>query len=639
MKRQIIAIAAISLIGLIGAAIPRAQLTNARYRSPIDACYSPAGDLIAVADHTAGAVAFVDPARGVVVRRAAVSSPWSVIWSGKRTFATEFMTGNVAEIDPATGTVVRRIRVGAYPRALAAADGGKTLLVANSGSRDISIVRLADGKERGRLTCTGVPSGIAVSPDGGTAVVAYLNPTSDATNEKNSARVALFNLAGGTRTAEIALPSGSAGLRDVAVTSDGRWALVPHALGRYNLPTTQLDRGWVNTNALSILDLKAQKLYATVLLDQTQEGAADPWGVQPSKDGTRVWITLAGAQQLASLDFKGMMKLIAGGLPDDSPLNQQSPEWAATMRNVWQEIKADPSKRSELVNDLAALYIADLIQRVPVPGNGPRGLTISPDGQTLAIAQYFTGDLALTDRNGKVKKIVSLGPSPKPDAVRDGERMFHDGRLCFQHWLSCATCHPDGRADGLNWDLLNDGMGNPKNTRSLLLAHKRGPMMSHGVRASVTVATRAGFRFILFREPKPSEVETTEAYIRSMTPLPSPHRLRNADGSFGGLSPRAVAGKAIFESPKTKCAKCHNGPVFTDKRLHDVDTRGPYDSDGRFITPTLVEVWRTAPYLHDGRAVTMREVFTKFNRTNRHGDTSHLTPKQIDDLSEYVLSL
>ena len=58
-----------------------------------------------------------------------------------------------------------------------------------------------------------------------------------------------------------------------------------------------------------------------------------------------------------------------------------------------------------------------------------------------------------------------------------------------------------------------------------------------------------------------------------------------------------------------------------------------------FDTPTLVEIWRTAPYLHDGSAATLREVLTVKNSNDQHGKTSQLTQQQIDDLAEYLLSL
>jgi cytochrome c peroxidase len=75
-------------------------------------------------------------------------------------------------------------------------------------------------------------------------------------------------------------------------------------------------------------------------------------------------------------------------------------------------------------------------------------------------------------------------------------------------------------------------------------------------------------------------------------------------------------------------------------KLHDVGTVGKFDqATDRFDTPSLIEVWRSGPYLHDGRAVTIRDIFTTFQREDKHGNTSHLMPKQIDDLVEYVLSL
>ena len=62
------------------------------------------------------------------------------------------------------------------------------------------------------------------------------------------------------------------------------------------------------------------------------------------------------------------------------------------------------------------------------------------------------------------------------------------------------------------------------------------------------------------------------------------------------------------------------------------------EKDRAFDTPTLIEVWRTVPYLYDGRAVTMKEVLTKYNAGDKHGTTSSLTEEQINDLAEFVLS-
>ena len=58
-----------------------------------------------------------------------------------------------------------------------------------------------------------------------------------------------------------------------------------------------------------------------------------------------------------------------------------------------------------------------------------------------------------------------------------------------------------------------------------------------------------------------------------------------------------------------------------------------------YVTPTLIEVWRTAPYLHDGRYTTIKEVVTKGNHADMRGRTSHLKEQEIDDLVAFVKSL
>ena len=99
----------------------------------------------------------------------------------------------------------------------------------------------------------------------------------------------------------------------------------------------------------------------------------------------------------------------------------------------------------------------------------------------------------------------------------------------------------------------------------------------------------------------------------------------------------------------TRCAECHPPPLFTDQKQHNVGTAARFrgllwkeagDQAGdRFDTPALIELWRTAPYLHDGSAATLRDVLTIRNAGDAHGRTSHLTPAQLDELAEYLRSL
>ena len=186
--------------------------------------------------------------------------------------------------------------------------------------------------------------------------------------------------------------------------------------------------------------------------------------------------------------------------------------------------------------------------------------------------------------------------------------------------------------DGGNWDLLNDGIGNPKNTKSMLLSHQTPPAMSLGVRETAEHAVRSGLRNILFAVRPESEARAIDAYLKSMRPYPSPHLLN------GGLSPAAQRGQILFTS--VGCAQCHPAPLYTDKKRHAVGTANAHDRPGAlFDTPTLVEAWRTAPYLHDGSAATIRDVLATKNPQDQHGRTSQLTPEQLADLVAYVLSL
>jgi cytochrome c peroxidase len=181
--------------------------------------------------------------------------------------------------------------------------------------------------------------------------------------------------------------------------------------------------------------------------------------------------------------------------------------------------------------------------------------------------------------------------------------------------------------------LLNDGIGNPKNTKSLLTAVQTPPSMSLGGRSNVTEAIRAGFRHILFTAQPQQNIQAVKSYLQSVRAVPSPYLVH------GRLSSAAKRGQRVFM--EAGCALCHPRGLFTDQRLHDVGTAAlPTDrASDKFDTPTLLEVWRTAPFLHDGSAATIREVLTSRNRNDQHGRTSGLSKAQIEDLCSYVLSL
>ena len=596
--------------------------------SPVDVAHSLDGRFLAVADRTAHAVAIYDARTNDPLHRVALrGKPGSVAWSrnGPVVYASEYESASVAAIDAAAGKVLRRYRVGPYPMGIAVAPNRGLVLAANTGSHDVSVIDLKSGEERARVACVREPFSIAVSPDETVAVVSNLLPAGSALRPQTTAVLSVLDLREMKDVADVKLPANSTAVRETAISPDGRWAYAVHTIGRTTLPATQLDRGWVNTNALSIIDLATLQLHATVLLDTLSEGAADPWGIELSADGNVAWVSVAGTHQLARIDLAALHRGLAGELTGTSP------------SGIWARIKQDPRRRADLVNDLTAMHGAGLISRHATCGKGPRGMSLSPDGRRLAVSNYFAGQVSVFD-TGSMTPVASieLGPRGEADPVRRGEAIFHDATYTFQHWLSCGTCHPnEARVDGLNWDLPNDGLGNPKNNKSLLYAHRTPPAMWLGVRDTMEVASAAGFKFAAFQPPA-EDLAALQAYLRSLGPLPSPRLLPG-----GELSDAARRGKVIFESEKAHCALCHSGELFTNLRRFNVGTQGPLDPEEHvaFDTPTLIELWRTAPYLHDGRAADLRELFTKFNEDDAHGRTSHLSGSELDELVEYLLSL
>ena len=156
--------------------------------------------------------------------------------------------------------------------------------------------------------------------------------------------------------------------------------------------------------------------------------------------------------------------------------------------------------------------------------------------------------------------------------------------------------------------------------------------MSLGVRTNAAAAVRAGLRNILFSPPREEGATAIDEYLKSLKPVPSPYLMR------GELSRPAKRGKKLFA--KAGCADCHVPGLYTDLKPQDVGTRTAHDGTAdQFYTPTLIEVWRTAPYLHNGSAATMREVLTTGNPHGQHGDVSGFSSQDLDDLCAYVLSL
>ncbi len=528
----------------------------------------------------------------------------------------------VCVVDVAKARITARLPAGHTAMAPVLSPDGQTLYVCNRFNDDVSVLDLASGKELARIAVLREPVAAAITPDGRFLLVANHLPRGSADAAEVTARVSVIDTAARRVTKELVLPNGSTSLNDLSVSPDGRHAVVTHILSRFHLPTTQVDRGWMNTNAKTIIDLARLEIVNTVLLDRVDSGAANPWGIAWSADSRTVVIVHAGTHEISVVDFPALLARL-GKLPAHIGEAQSGNYWSGS------HVQAD------VPNDLAFLAGVSRRLKLPAGDRGPRAVAVI--GHQAYVAGYFSDSLAMVDLTAADPKweSVALGPAPEMSLARQGEFYFNDGGICFQGWQSCASCHPgNARVDALNWDLLNDGQGNPKNTKSLLLTFQTPPAMSLGVRETAQTAVRAGLRHILFTRQPPEVAQAIDEYVKSLQPVPSPHLKQ------GALSPPARRGKRLFESARAGCAECHPKNLFTDLRPYDVGTAGASDPAGeRFDNPSLVELWRTAPYLHDGSAATLREVLTTRNRGDRHGITSHLTPKQLDDLVAYLLSL
>ena len=567
-------------------------------------------------NRTARRVSVIDTAGGKVV--AAISTgrePGGIAMApdGKLLYVANRADHTVSVIDTATRKAVATIRCGFEPTALAMSPDGKRLFTANYCSDDVSEIDTASRKLVRTITVGRAPTHLAITPDGKTLVVNNSLSHQPATDPKLSAHVSVVDLASGKEIARKTLPGPMLVGQGILITPDGKTAMCVHARPNFNITPVQVNQGWTQTHALSIIPLAGKEPVVTVLLDNVNSGAANPYDLVMSRDGKQLFISLSGTHEITILRMGRLKTLLARTKPE------QKKTLHLSLGFLWRDGKT--------------------IRRVGSGGLGPRGLGIHPKTGNLYVANYYSNSVAVLDATtGKLIRTIALGGPSTPAAmsqVRRGEFYFHDARQCFQQWASCISCHPRVRVDGANWDLLNDGVTNPKNAKSLVGSWQTPPSMALGVRASMDVAAEKGFRFALFVQPPKDVLDSTRAFLRAVKHIPSPFH-RDASGK---LDASATRGKAVFA--KANCDGCHPAPLYTDLELYDVGTRAKRDfaKDVEYDTPTLVELYRTAPYLHDGRAATLAELFTKYNPKDEHGDTTKLTKQELDDLVAFLRSL
>lgn len=468
----------------------------------------------------------------------------------------------------------------------------KCVYVCNQFQNTVSEIDLGTNKVTRTVKVLREPRGAVLSHDGRYLFVTNFLPSQRADVDYVAACVSVIEISSFKKVKDLKLANGSNALRGICMSPDGKYVYVSHNLGRFAVPTSQLQQGWMNTSAFSIIDAEKQEYLGTIVTDEPERGAAGVWGV--ACDEEHIYISHSGTHEISVINQRELLK----------------------------QFLECPDKQS-LEYDLNFLY--GIRERIPVKGNGPRNMVLS-NGK-LIIPTYFSDILNIIDTRNRQGTSVALNPDRQETDVQKGERHFNDASHCFQGWQSCNGCHPgDARSDGMNWDLMNDGIGNPKNCKSLLYSHPTPPSMISGIRESAEVAVWAGFKFIQFFDISQEDAACVDAYLKSLKAVKSPYLVD------GELSKKAQEGKKVFD--RLKCGECHSGIYYTDCKTYRIGDDIEFEKG--WDTPTLCEVWRTAPYLFDGRAATLKEVFS----VHRHGlPKKKVSEKDIDALTEYVNSL
>ncbi|HEY3817982.1 MAG TPA: di-heme oxidoredictase family protein [Polyangiaceae bacterium] len=310
---------------------------------------------------------------------------------------------------------------------------------------------------------------------------------------------------------------------------------------------------------------------------------------------------------------------------------------------------ADADSEDVLVVDAARRFETALVR--PLPGHQPEGLVASSDGHVY-VDEANTLDIAVltVDTSGASPAVAVSGPpivrtvqDPMPAAMRLGQHVFYSANsdqlpTTTDHWVACASCHVEGRSDAVTWQFLQGPRDTPSNaggtahTGFLMRTALHNQLQDY---ASVIDAEQGGHfpRSVPLLE---ADLDALDQYVDYAIPYPSPPR---------ALDPATVAhGQELFAM--LGCSACHAGAYFTDSGmgnpsldlagpvvssvtpggvvLHDVGTcvmgganpdNAVDDDDGdlrgacAFDTPTLRGVSETAPYLHDGSAAQLEDVF------------------------------
>jgi len=586
------------------------------YASPVALTLSPDGSrLFASCEGTDEIVVMDTIARRITARWPAGDAPHGLACSGDALYVAQTGEDRVAILDAGTGEETGSVPVGAMPCGLALDPAGATLVVANSASNDLSLIDTATRREVSRLAAGREPFAVSVTADGSTAWILNRMATPASFPHVPTSEVTRVDLASRSVASRPGAFSAHLGEGIAAAGFDGG-ALVSLLHVRNLVPITQVAQGWVMTSTLGF----ARPGDDDVLqfpLDEVNDFFADPSGVAVDRDHHRAYVASGGTNRISVVDLDRLRELAR-----DAHGEHGGP-WSDHL-------------------GISSEYV---LARIPVAAN-PRALLLSPDGDLLYVAERLGASVAVIDTETlEVAHRFTLDAA-EPDLIRRGEILFHDAAVTFQNQFSCRSCHPGGQADGLAYDFAIDGVGrNILDNRSLLGLAGTAPFKWNGKNRSLFDQCGPRFARVLTRSDPfpPVALDELVNYILSLPP-PRP------EVPAGDAEAAAIArGRVIFERthrndgteiPKEmRCNVCHRPPIYTSRRKMAVGVDANTDTVRDFDVPHLLGVSMSPPYLHDGRALTLEEIWTKYDKAGQHGVVNDLTKEQLNDLVEFLKSI
>jgi DNA-binding beta-propeller fold protein YncE len=524
---------------------------------------------------------------------------------------------SISVVDLHRGAAVSTLPSGRGPAGLALSLDGRSLYVANSRGADISVVDVEHGMERTRLAGGSYPYGATLSPDGTRVLIDNQLAQPARAPAEPFSEVTVLDTRRDRVEARLVL-RGAHLLEGMAFSPAGEMAFVVLVRPRNLIPVLQVERGWMMTNGLAAIDVASGRS-VQLPLDDVEKSFADPSDVAVTSDGRYAFVSHGGVDTVSVLDLAAVRDLLDG---------------------------FSEAQLAEIPNRLSASrrYIVKRIQT----GSNPRGLAISADGTKVYVAERLDDRIGIIDV-GRLERVAGIDlEGPRHETlVRRGEKIFNSAGFTLQRQFSCRSCHPENHMDRLQYDFEPDGLGrNVVDNKTLLGLRDTGPFKWNGRNTSLYM--QCGIRFARFLTRRESfaieDLNALVAFLDSLQPPPAGRPTIDA-----GLAASRQRGQGIFERAvkrdgaeipqKDRCITCHPPPIYTDLRASDVGSASPIDSEKAFDTPGLSNLPLSSPYLHDGKAMTLEEIWTLYSPDDTHGVTSDLGKDGLNDLIEYLKTL